>query len=305
MRHPKVGTKDFLTPPLLVMNNMISLKTTDDLTTPISKQLESLTSSVFQSLFPPIYPQNTSLQIIRRVLILDRELSATPNLGPSPESASYRINLRHYAITTNNTGLSRGIRRLDAVKKLMQNRANTKTLLNLGNLDDVAEYLLDPSTLGVEYTSGSESEIETDAEVEVLDTKTRKAVKCRQFEPSANRDDEEFRRGSPNIERRAVKLVELGPRLRLRMTKVEDGICAGRIMWHEYVSKSKEEVDEMENIWEERRHDKEKRKEAQKEVLERKKRPQKVFANEIIQDLDMDDEEEWASDGYEVTSIRA
>ena len=302
MRHPKGGMNDFLTPPLLVMNNMISPNAIDDLTAPISKQLESLTTTVFQSLFPPISPQHTSLPSIRRVLILDRELSASPNSDPASESASYRVNLRHYAIMTQKKGLSRGIRRLDATKKLMKDRANRKCLLNLGELDDVAVYLLDPNAVGVGYTSGSESEIDTNEEVEVLENKTRNVINHLQFESSANGDDKEFRRGTSSIERRAIRLVELGPRLRLRMTKVEDGVCAGRIMWHEYVSKSKEEVDEMEEIWEGRRQDKEKRKKAQRENVERKKRLETANSNEFVEKSGVDDEEEWDNDGLEVMS---
>lgn len=303
MRHPKGGKQDFLTPPLLVMNNLTSPQTTNDLASPISKQLESLTTTVFQSLFPPISPQHTPLPSIRRVLILDREISTTPGSSLSLESASYHINLRHYAITTKKRGLSRGIRRLDAAKKPMKDSTNRRRLLNLSKLDDVADYLLDPNAIGGGYTSGSESEIETDAEVEVLETKTRNVVNRRQFESSAHGDDKESRRGTPSVEKRAVKLVELGPRMRLRMTKVEDGVCTGRVMWHEYLAKSKMEAEEMDEIWEGRRQEKEERRKVQRENVERKKRPKNAITNETGEDLEMDDEEEWDSDGLEVTDV--
>merc|ERR1712000_477103 len=74
-----------------------------------------------------------------------------------------------------------------------------------------------------------------------------------------------------NVGRRAVKLVELGPRMRLRLTKVEEGLCSGKIMWHEYVHKSKDEIKELEKRWEKRRQEKETRKREQKENVERKK----------------------------------
>lgn len=303
MRHPKGGMKSFLTSPLLVMNNMVSPKSADNLTAPITKQLESLTTAVFQSLFPPISPQDTPLPSIRRVLVLDRELSATSLSSPSSESATYHINLRHYAITTKKTGLSRGIRQLDAAHKPTKDRATRKYMLNLGNLDDVADYLLDPNAVGVGHTSGSENEVETDAEVEVLETKARKVDSHHHSESFVNRDDKEFGRGPHSIERRVVKLVELGPRLSLRMTKVEDGVCAGRTMWHEYVSKSKEEVNEMEEIWEGRRQNKEKIKKAQRENVKRKKSLEKAIPNEIVQDSGLIDSDEWDGDESEVTSF--
>lgn len=303
MKHSKGGMKGFLTSPLLVMNNMVSPKSTDNPTAPTLNQLESLTTAVFQSLFPPISPQDTPLPSIRRVLVLDREISATPHLSSSSESVSYHINLRHYAITTKKMGLSRSIRQLDTAEKSAKDRTNRQCMLNLGKLDDVADYLLDPNAVSVGFISGSENEIETDAEIEVLETKTRKADNHRQFESSANGNDKEYERGIHSIERRAVKLVELGPRLSLRMTKVEDGVCTGRTMWHEYVSKSKEEVDEMEETWEGRRQAKEKRKKAQSENVERKKGLETAIPNESIPDCDMTNNEQWDGDGSEITSV--
>lgn len=301
MRHPKSEKQDFITPPLLVMNNLTSSKTTSGFNSPISKQLESLTTTVFQSLFPPISPQHTPLPSIRRVLILDRELSSTAGSTSSLDSASYHLNLRHYAITTKRRGLSRGIRRLDAAKKLMKDSTNRKRLLNLGKLDDVAEYLLDPNATGGGYTSGSESEVETDGEVEVFEAKTRKVVSRRHIGSSAKGNDKELRQGNPGIEKRAVKLVELGPRMRLRMTKVEDGMCTGRVMWHEYLNKSNMEVEEMEQIWERRRQEKEARKKVQRDNVERKRMANHASTNEHDQDMVMDDEGEWDSDEFNDT----
>ena len=303
MRHPQCGMKSFLTSPLLVMNNMVSPKSANDLTAPITKQLESLTTTVFQSLFPPISPQVTPLPSIRRVVVLDRELSTTPHLCPFSDSATYHINLRHYAITTKKKGLSRGIRQLDAAKKPTKDKATRKYMLNLGNLDDVADYLLDPNAVGNGYTSGSDNETETDAEVEVLETKSRKVDSHRHFQSSANGDDKELGRGARSIERKVVKLVELGPRLSLRMTKVEDGVCAGRTMWHESISKSKEEVNKMEEIWEGRRQNKAKIKKVQRENVERKKSLEKAILSNLVQDSGMTDKEEWVGDASEVTGF--
>lgn len=296
VKRPKGGTPKFLTPPLLVMNNMTSPNTNADLDDPMSKQLESLTTTIFQSLFPPISPQNTPLSSIRRVLILDRELSTAPRLSPSSENACFHINLRHYAITTKKTGLSRGIRRLDAADKLTRDKNNRGRSLNLGKLDDVAQYLLDPNVVGVGYTSGSGSEAESDAEIEVLETKARMVLNRRQLESSAPRDHDEFSRGTPSIEKRAVKLAELGPRMRLRMIKVEEGVCTGRVMWHEYLNKSQKEVDEMEEIWERRMQTKKERKKAQRDNLERKKRLTQPIINRTVEDSELDDDNEWHSD---------
>src|SRR5271163_3972526 len=55
-KRPKNGGKEYTSPPLLVMNNFISHSSEPD-SDPIKKQLESLTTTIFQSMFPPISPQ--------------------------------------------------------------------------------------------------------------------------------------------------------------------------------------------------------------------------------------------------------
>lgn len=299
MKHPKGGGKEYLTAPLLVMNNFTTPPQVENSAPVIPKHLESLTTTIFQSLFPPISPQSTPLSSIRRVLLLNRELQNPLAASTAPEDASYVINLRHYAITTKRTGLSRGIRRLNAAEKMIKARKNRQRLPNLGKLEDVADYLLDPTAAGGGFTSGSESEIETDAEVEVLETNAKKVMNRKQLEAARNENIRGSRREKSGVERRAVRLVELGPRMRLRMTKVEEGVCGGKVMWHEYLSKSKEESKQMDQVWEERRRVKEERKRQQKENVERKRKERgPAKEGEEGEDKVMD-ENGWDSEGLE------
>ena len=254
-KHPQGGGKEYLTAPLLVMNNFIS-PTADSTQPAVPKHLESLTTTIFQSLFPPISPQSTPLSSIRRVLLLNREVpkaspSSTISESESKEDGAYVLSLRHYAITTRRTGLSRGIKRLNAAEKMLrQNGKRKRGLPNLGKLEDVADYLLDPAAASGGFTSGSETEMDTDAEVEVLESNTRKVLNKKQMAAlrNSNKDGKPHPRGVPNVEKRAVKLVELGPRMRLRMTKVEEGVCDGKVMWHESIEKTPEEIKGMEKI---------------------------------------------------------
>jgi ribosome biogenesis protein SSF1/2 len=259
----------------------------------IPKQLESLTTTIFQSLFPPISPQSTPLGEIRRIMLLNRELR--PEKNGEEDVGSYTIDVRHYAITTKKLGVSKRIKRLDTARHGMGERKK-KGLPNLGKLEDVADYLLDPAAGG--YTSASESEVETDAEVEVLETDTRKVLSRKEMERRRNAEVKSS--GIPyhrNVERRAVKLVELGPRMRLRMMKVEDGVCGGKVMWHEFVKKSNMEVRDLDEKWEERRKEKERRRQEQRENVERKKK-EKGGGDGKGDDEDMDDEE-WDSEDFD------
>lgn len=270
-KYPKSSRQEYLTPPLLVMNNFISPPPSNGSEAAFPKHLETLTTTIFQSLFPPISPQSTPLSTIRRVLLLNRELTKSSSDSSSAEPGSYTINLRHYAITTKRTGLSRGIRKLNAADRLSRERKKKGGFLNLGRLDDVADYVLDPSAAGGGFTSGSESEIETDAEVEVMETNARKVLTKKQVNEMRSKNVKVGQPGATAVEKRGVKLVEIGPRIKLRMTKVEEGVCGGKVMWHEYLSKSKEEVKEMEKVWNTRRREKEQRKRTQRENIERKR----------------------------------
>ena len=278
-KRPQGGGKEFLTAPLLVMNNFIS-PTVDGGQPTVPKYLESLATTMFQSLFPPISPQSTPLSSIRRVLLLNRELpraspTSTTSSSESKEDGAYVLNLRHYAITTRRTGLSRAIKRLNSAEQtLKHNRKSKRGLPDLGKLEDVAEYLLEPSGVaGGGFTSGSETEVETDAEVEVLETNTRKVLSKKQMAAlrNSNGDGKPYSMRRPNVEKRAVKLVELGPRMKLRMTKVEEGVCEGKVMWHESIEKTAEEVKELEKVWDLRRTEKAERKRVQKENVLRKR----------------------------------
>ncbi|EGU79272.1 hypothetical protein FOXB_10222 [Fusarium oxysporum f. sp. conglutinans Fo5176] len=244
-KHPKGGGKEFITPPLLVMNNFT--RPDSNSKSKVPKHLESLATTVFQSLFPPINPQATPLKSIRRVLLLNREQS-------EEDDGTFIINFRHYAITTKSTTVSKPLRRLNAAEQFVTTKTSRKGKMpNLGKLEDVADFLI-----GGENGDG----YMTDATSGSLVCKGRQASRQNDAEPEAEEE---------NVERRAVKLVELGPRMRLRLTKVEEGLADGKVMWHEYVHKSKEEIKELEKRWEKRHQEKEARKKEQKANVERKK----------------------------------
>lgn len=290
MRHPRAGAKeDFLVAPLLVMNNFL---TTDaererlgDAAPP--KHLEKLVTDMFQGLFPPIQPHTTPLHTIKRVLLLNRE-------PPSQENGSCTISLRHYAITTKITGVPKPLRRLYAAEKLLGKDKKKRALPDLSKLEDVADYMLDPSAAG--YTSASDTEPDTEGENEVeVSAPVRQKVLSR-------REKEKLRSGDtpvtnarakgtkPRVEKRAVKLVELGPRMKLRLTKVEEEVCSGKIMWHEFITKSKKEEQALAQKWAVRNKEKAERRRVQKENVERKKKEREANGGKEGEGEEEDDE---------------
>jgi ribosome biogenesis protein SSF1/2 len=289
MKRPKTANTEYLTSPLLVMNNFSSAQGETEETKDkknIPKHLESLTTTIFQSLFPPINPTTTPLKSINRIMLLDR----SPD-DANTENPSYVLNLRHFAIETKTAkSVPKALRKLDAAEKLkaQSGKRNRGGLPNLGKLDDVADYLLDPQDDG--FTSGSDSEPDTDAEVDILEDDPRRVMskaqhKKRQEELSDRRDP------ARKVERRGIKMHELGPRMRLRLTKVEEGLCTGKVMWHEYIHKTAAELKEMDRVHAKRRQEKERRKAEQKANVEKKKAERKASGKHNVEGEDDDDDE--------------
>jgi len=152
------------------------------------------------------------------------------------------IDFRHYNIQAAPIGLSRG------VKKLIQTK-----LPNMSQLSDISDYVLRG---GCGY--GSESEGEDPADSRVM---------LPQNVPG---------RGNVKSQQSAIRLTELGPRLRLQLMKIEEGICSGEVLFHEYVKKTPEEIQEMKKRREEKRKLKEQRKKQQEENVKRKEKQKAV-----------------------------
>ena len=173
----------------------------------VPKHLESLATTTFQSLFPPINPQVTPLKTIRRVLLLNREKS-------EEDDGTFILNFRHYALTTRSTGVSKQLRRINAAEKFMATKSSRQNKMpNLGKLEDIADYMIGENDDGYTTDATSGSEVDTDAEVEVADAAPRKVLSAKArlaLEQSGEAEEE----GEDNVERRRVKLVELGPRMK-------------------------------------------------------------------------------------------
>ena len=257
-KHPRSSRKEYLSPPLLVMNNMVSAEG-EISSDPRRKDLENLTRGVLQNISPAISAQATPLSTIKRIMLWNKE---------ADKDGGFVLNLRHYAITTKRTGISKRVRRFDPAEQRAREKKG-HALPNLGQLDDVADYLLDPAAGG--YTSASETELDTDAEVEVLETDARRVLNKKELARMKSGEKKPTMERRNHVEKRAVKLVELGPRMKLRLVKVEEGLCEGRIMWNEFVTKSKSEENELEKKWDIKKKEKEARRKEQKENVEKKR----------------------------------
>ena len=69
----------------------------------------------------------------------------------------------------------------------------------------------------------------------------------------------------------SLKLHELGPRLRLRLHKIEEGLCRGNVVMHSYINKTKGEIKNQMDLLKKKRELKAERKRIQEENVQKKK----------------------------------
>lgn len=199
------------------------------------------------------------------------------NREQEDDDDTFVLNFRHYAITTRPTGISKSLKRLNRAEKPPAKNTKKGRLPNLGKLQDISDYMIGGETgdgYMTDATSGSEAD--TDAEVEVVDTTTRKVLtsKARAAAAAAapEEEPEEELEEDTHVRRQAIKLVELGPRMRLRLLKVEAGLCQGEVMWHDYIEKTKQEKKDLTQNAQRKRAEKEARRKQQKENIEKKRK---------------------------------
>ncbi|SCU99933.1 LAME_0G06458g1_1 [Lachancea meyersii CBS 8951] len=261
MKRPRtLGKEDVMNPPLLVLNGF-GIKPPADENSKGDNQdkssdaleranVEKVVISMFQNIFPPLNPARTQLSSISRVFMINKD--------PVTEE----ISMRHYAVDVREVDISRNIKRLYRAK----NKLN-KPVPNLHKKDDIASLILDHD-VGA-YTS--ESEVEDDSIVKVMD-RGQAPVKSNAVSSDAasttNNGEQNAEQSMPR--KKAIKLTEVGPRLTLKLVKIEEDICSGKVLHHSYVKKTDSEIRSLEKRHAQRMKLKEERRKEQEANLARK-----------------------------------
>ncbi|PWA02928.1 hypothetical protein BB558_000924 [Smittium angustum] len=226
LKNPKSLGSEFKTSPLLILNNFGANEER-------GVQFKLMTT-VFQNMFPSIDPSTMHLADARRVVLL--------NYNEETEN----IEFRHYLITVNAVGVTKGIKKLLNQEYTKNDKSGSKKKAELKSFEDIGEYVLNE-----DYAS--DSEIEDNGESSVVLPQNY------------------IGRGNRKSEQRSVKLVEIGPRMELELVKVEDGMCEGDVMYHKYIHKTEKEIKEMKLKKQKMLTEKALRKKKQEENVEKKK----------------------------------
>ncbi|XP_077528671.1 brix domain-containing protein peter pan [Haemaphysalis longicornis] len=177
-------------------------------------------------------------------------------------STDETIDFRHYTIKVAPSGINR------AVKKLVQSKVP-----NLGHLRDISEY--------VDMGGLSESEAE-------LDGASNQVLLPQKIAS----------RGNALNQQSAIRMVELGPRMKLKLVKIEEGLMTGEVMYHAFVQRSPEEIKALRARRLELKRLKEKRKREQELNKQRKEAAEEGENSDADADVeadsgDEDDDREW------------
>ncbi|SCV67113.1 BQ2448_5759 [Microbotryum intermedium] len=285
-RRPRAIGREFAQAPLLILSGFGGP----------DKQLQLMTT-VFQNLFPPIHVQSMPLSSARRVVLL------------SYNATTRTIDFRHYVISVRPIGISKPIRRIIAGSSLNKITSSSnkrplglsdsedeeqqsdaddgqektgsavgkgKGVLDLSRAQDIADYILRHDGMGFVGTSDSEmsdqSELgsQSGGENSEEDEKKGKVRLPGEYVGRGNRGK------GVRGEKRAVRLVELGPRMELGLFKIEEGVGEGEVIFHEMVHKSVTEVAELAKVHAARRKLAAERRAQQQANVEAKKAAKKA-----------------------------
>merc|ERR1719173_91556 len=90
-------------------------------------------------------------------------------------------------------------------------------------------------------------------------------------------------RGAVGGQQSSVRLVELGPRMKLQLVKIEEGLLEGEVLHHSFLEKTEEEKKEIKERMAKRKKEKEQRKRQQDlNVRKKKEESEKSWQGEKI-----------------------
>ncbi|WFD36147.1 hypothetical protein MCUN1_003022 [Malassezia cuniculi] len=270
-RRPATPGSEYTTPPMLVLNNFGG-----------EDRHVKLLVTVFQNLFPPLHVHSMRLSQARRIVLL------------SYNAETRTIDWRHYLISVRPVGVSRSVRRIiEGTTRASSASAGSVTgrgadgqrrgraMVNLANANDIADYVVRGSAaVAGEDTDNSEAESEAE---DMADPQN--AVELAQ---------DYLGRGNAANTQRAVRLREIGPRMELRLVKIEEGLNGSEVLYHDYVHRTAQETAAQTRAAEERRRlAAERRAEQEKNVAEKQRKTKVSFAG-----VDDDGDDADGSDGY-------
>jgi len=162
-------------------------------------------------------------------------------------------------------GLNRG------VKKIVTSRVP-----NLGRLADMAEFMAKGGG-GMSESEGEDDEASQVTLPQGIST-----------------------RGVVGGQQSSVRLVELGPRMKLKLVKIEEGLLDGEVLHHEFVEKTAEEKKVIKEKREKRKREKESRKREQDKNVKKKEKDKSKHIEKSLEGMKKKEEKEKTWQGEKI-----
>jgi ribosome biogenesis protein SSF1/2 len=248
-------------PPIVVTNNFEGISSTATAlpSSSSSKPHLKLLRITFQNLFPATNVHTVKLRECKRLALFhyDPELDL--------------VEVRHYAISSSLRDgsvasasavlpLSGGGISSAGQRRLMRIVSTKKKLPNLSKLSDIADLLGDGfCSAGSDAATTSDSELDDDdAGGDEGSARASASSSLASFSSSWSLS-------------RAIKLKELGPRLTLKLVKVERGLGGGDVLYHAFEKRSPEESAQLKERKQRQAREKEERRATQQANVNRKR----------------------------------
>ncbi|KAF9946401.1 hypothetical protein BGZ65_009762 [Modicella reniformis] len=155
-------------------------------------------------------------------------------------SETKHIDFRHYSVSVKPIGVSKSIKRVI-----------TTEVPDLHGFNDISEYVL-------RGAFASESDIEDGPESTVT------------------LGQDYIGRNNRKQDQRAIKLVELGPRMELKLVKIQAGMCDGEVLFHDFIKRTPEELKAQKSTRQKKMQEKAVRRKAQELNVVKKKAEQEA-----------------------------
>jgi ribosome biogenesis protein SSF1/2 len=178
-------------------------------------------------MFPPIKVATMNLSSCKRVVLFNngKEKEGDEEDEEAEGKEGDVIEFRHYGVSARQRAVNR------AIKKLVNNQRTP----NLAKFDNIADFILKNKRIGT--TSQSSSHVpqagefgggagaySSESEIEDL--------------PGSKITLPEDYRDMKKDSQVAIRLHEIGPRMKLRLVKIEEGLCRGNVVFHAHQSKT-------------------------------------------------------------------
>jgi len=219
IRRPISDQHIFRDSALCVMNNFNN-----------QKRHSKLAKDFIQAMFPTTNIPTLKLEKIRRVVIWQWD------------DETETIDFRQYVISVQPIGCSKKIKNL-----LQAATSLTKNLPNVGKCEDISEFLKEEADQDIKNendNSNVEVKIESEIDQSDNDVKIKTETDDDGFNDNVTKLAQNVKKRGGNLENEKSKIIltECGPRMKLCLVKIQQGVNDGEVLYHKYETKTESEV---------------------------------------------------------------